>query len=365
MRVVHYIGSLEFGGIERLVYDLVSQQIKRDSIKTAIGIGKLKGEFKTQFESLGATLINFDLSSGFDLNPLKILKVSRVFMDYDVIHLHGFHFAIALAAILSRKKIIYTEHGNFGFGRQNKTSDKLSFFLRKLFFKYKSVHICCNSTFTKNLVEKRFYKGRRLQVVYNGSSLDKVINLQLLQQLQDKYSSNFTVGVVGRLAGVKRVDKVIEVFNAFLKINTSAKLLILGEGIEKENLIKKVNNLSIMDNVEFLGYQDEIMTYQSLFNVGIIGSKNEAFGLVTIESYSIGTPILAFNDGGGVVEIINRFVPGDVCLDEKTMIERLIHYQINEFVTKNDFKNQLEFFSLERMEQEYFNQYKEVVNVRN
>ena len=79
MRVVHYIGSLRFGGIERLVYDLVSQQIKRDSIKTAIGIGKLKGEFKTQFESLGATLINFDLSSGFDLNPLKILKVSKVF----------------------------------------------------------------------------------------------------------------------------------------------------------------------------------------------------------------------------------------------------------------------------------------------
>lgn len=361
MRVVHYIGSLGFGGIERLVYDLVSQQIKRDSIKTAIGIGKLKGEFKTQFESLGATLINFDLSSGYDLNPLKILKVSKVFKDYDVIHLHGFHLAVALAAILSRKKIIYTEHGNFGFGRQIKSSDKLSFFLRKLFFKYKPVHIYCNSIFTKNLVEKRFYKGKRLQVVYNGSSIYKVINTQLLKQLENRYSKNFIIGVVGRLAGVKRVDKVIEVFNTFLKENKSAKLLILGEGIEKENLIKKVHNLGIMDNVEFLGYQDEIMTYQSLFNVGIIGSKYEAFGLVTIESYSVETPILAFNDGGGVVEIINKFVLEDVCRDEKAMIERLKHYQINEFKTKNEFKTQLEYFSLERMEQDYFNQYKAIV----
>ena len=361
MKIIHYIGSLGFGGIERLVYDLVSRQIKREAMYVSIGVGNLKGEFKTQFENLGATLIDFNLSSGFDLNPSKILKISRIFKGYDVIHLHGFHLSIALAAILSKKKIIYTEHGNFGFGRQNKISDKLSFFLRKLFFKYKSVHICCNSKFTKRLVEKRFYKGKRLGVVYNGSFLDKVINMQLLEQLKNKYSTNFIVGVVGRLAGVKRVDKVIEVFNVFLKNNTSAKLLILGEGIEKENLIKKVRNLGIMDNVEFLGYQDEIMTYQSLFNVGVIGSKNEAFGLVTIESYSVNTPILAFNDGGGVVEIINKFIPKDVCIDEQAMIERLKHYQINEFKTKNDFKTQLEYFSLERMEQDYFNQYKAIV----
>ena len=135
MRVVHYIGSIGFGGIERLVYDLVSQQIKRDSIKTAIGIGNFKGEFKTQFESLGATLINFDLSSGFDLNPSKIFRMYMNFKDFDVIHMHGFHLSIALAAILSRKNIIYTEHGNFGFGRLIKTSDKLSFFLRKVFFR--------------------------------------------------------------------------------------------------------------------------------------------------------------------------------------------------------------------------------------
>ncbi|WCO01132.1 glycosyltransferase [Psychroserpens ponticola] len=361
MKIIHYIGSLGFGGIERLVYDLVSQQIKREVMNVAIGVGNIKGEFKTQFENLGVSLIDFNLNSGFDLNPSKILKISKSFKHYDVIHLHGFHLSIALAAILSGKKIIYTEHGNFGFGRQIKSSDKLSFFLRKLFFKIGTVYICCNSTFTKGLVEKRFYKGNRLQIVYNGSSIDKVINLQLLERLQKKYSANFIVGVVGRLAGVKRVDKVIEVFNSYLKINKSAKLLIIGEGVEKENLLKKVKNLNILDNVEFLGYQDEIMTYQSLFNVNVIGSKNEAFGLVTVESYSVETPILAFSDGGGVVEIINRFNPEDICLDEKAMIERLKHYQVNEFIPGDDSKHQLEFFSLERMEQDYYNQYKKVI----
>ena len=61
MKVIHYIGSLEFGGIERLVHDLVSQQKKRENIDVSIAVGKLKGRFKSHFESLGCILVNFNV----------------------------------------------------------------------------------------------------------------------------------------------------------------------------------------------------------------------------------------------------------------------------------------------------------------
>jgi len=360
VKVIHYIGSLSFGGIERLVCDLVSQQKKRVELDVAIGIGNSKGEFKQQFEALGAPLINFNLTSGFDLNPLKIFKISRHLKNFEIIHLHGFHLSVALAALWSRKKIIYTEHGNFGFGRKIKTTDKHSFFLRKLFFKFTAVEICCNSTFSRQQVEKYFYKGKRLNVVCNGSSMDYNINEQLLLELKNRYSNKYVIGVTGRLAGVKRIDTVIDTFKLFLEYNNSALLLIIGEGLEKERLLAKVKSLKISENVYFLGFQNEIMTYQSIFDVSIIGSKNEAFGLVTIESYLLKTPILAFNDGGGVVEIINRFEPKDVCEDKKTMVERLDYYNKHDFKWENHFNEQLAFFSLKRMEQDYFNQYKAI-----
>ena len=357
MEVIHYIRSLSFGGIERLVYDLVSQQSKRKELDVSIGVGKLKGEFKPRFESLETTLINFHLNSGFDLRPVKFLKTLKCFKKFDIIHLHGFHLSVALAAIFSGKKIVYTEHGNFGFGRQIKQTDKLSFFLRQLFFKFTRVTICCNSNFTKDYVASNFYNGRRLKLVYNGSNLTNSVNQELKQKLQVKYNCEFIIGTSSRLAGFKKVNRLISVFSDYIKINPLSKLVIVGDGIERQNLEKQVLELDIEDYVVFEGYQKEVATYQSVFDVCIFPSLREPFGLVAVECYSKKKPVLVFTDGGGITEIVNRFEEEDVCVDANSMIERLHFYYNNKFEWKETFNKQLDFFDLVRMEEDYFNQY--------
>lgn len=361
LRIIHYISSLRFGGIERLVYDLVSQQTKRQSLDIGIGIGKSKGEFKAQFEGLGVDLINFNLNSGFDLNPSKISKISKHFKTFDVIHLHGFHLSIALAALLSRKKIIYTEHGNFGFGRQIKGSDKLSFFLRQLFFRYTKTIICCNSNFTKDYVESNFYKGKRLNLVYNGSNLKNSVNENLKRDLLQKYDNKFVIGTSTRLAGFKKVNRLILLFSDYIKENSNALLVIVGDGIERQNLEMQVSELKIGEHVVFEGFQKEVATYQSVFDVCVFPSLNEPFGLVAVECFSKRKPVLVFKDGGGITEIVNRFQPEDICADPKAMINRFKYYSDNAFEWREVYEEQLEFFSLERMEQDYYNQYKKII----
>lgn len=358
MRVIHYIGSFGFGGIERLVFDLVSQQKKRDGLDVAIGVSNLNGEFKHQFENLNILLQNFSLNSGFDLNPIKIIKIVKHFNKFDVIHVHGFHLSIALAAFCSGRKIIYTEHGNFGFGRKIKNADTLSFILRKLFFKYKKVIICCNSNFTKKYVKNKFYNGKRLKLIYNGSSLNNTINENLKQDLKQKYGyDTYIVGTSSRLAGFKRIDRLISVFSEFIKSNPNSLLVIVGEGIERSKLEKQALELEIEKHIIFEGFKDEVATYQSVFDVCVFPSLNEPFGLVAVECYTLKKPVLVFSDGGGLVEIINRIEPQDVCLNPKEMIKRMKHYQKKEFKWDNHFTNQLEFFSLQRMEQDYYKEY--------
>ncbi|WP_298898159.1 glycosyltransferase [uncultured Psychroserpens sp.] len=361
MKVIHYIGSLGFGGIERLVYNLVNEQNKRQVLETGIGVGKLKGEFKTQFESLNTQLIDFDLNSGFDLNPFKILRIAKHFKRFDVLHLHGFHVSVALAAVWSRKKIIYTEHGNFGLGRQIKTSDRLSFFFRKLFFKSTKTVICCNSKFTKQYVETKFYSGKRLKIVYNGSALNHQVNDNLKRKLKEKYDANYIIGTSSRLAGFKKVDRLIAVFAQYIKVNPKSLLVIVGDGVERENLEKQVSEFKLQAHVVFEGYQSEVATYQSIFDVSVFPSLNEPFGLVAIECYSQKKPVLVFNDGGGITEIVSRFEPKDVCLDTKVMIERLNYYFENEFAWKDHHIDQLSYFSVKRMEQDYYNEYTSIV----
>ncbi|WP_369997285.1 glycosyltransferase [Winogradskyella sp.] len=357
MKVIHYIGSLGFGGIERLVYDLVGQQNLDRTTKPAIGVGKLKGEFKSQFESLNVQLLDFDLNSGFDLSPIKILNITKHFKSFDVLHLHGFHLSIVIAALLSKKKIVYTEHGNFGFGRKIKISDRLSFLLRKVFFKYTKVTICCNSNFTKTYVERHFYRGRRLHLVYNGCNLNYTIDKTLKEDLETKYRGKFVIGTSSRLAGFKKVNRLISVFSEYIKINTEAVLVIVGDGIERQKLEKQVSDLKLVNNVVFEGFQKEVATYQSIFDVCVFPSKNEPFGLVAVECYSKEKPVLVFRDGGGITEIISKIEPNDICKDEKAMINRLDYYYKNEFQWSVRHSKQIECFDLKRMERDYYRQY--------
>lgn len=360
MQIIHCIGSLGFGGIERLVYDLVNQQNRRKDTETAIGVCKLKGEFKDQFEKLNTQLIDFSLNSGFDLNPFKIINISKHFKKFDIVHLHGFHISVAFAALWSGKKIVYTEHGNFGFGRQIKRSDKVSFFLRKLFFKHPRVYICCNSKFTKNYVETNFYNGSRLKLVYNGSALDNAINEDLKLNLKQNYADKLVIGTSSRLAGFKRVDRLISVFSEYIRVNPKSLLVIVGDGVERQNLERQVSELKIEAHVIFEGYQQEVATYQSVFDVCVFPSLKEPFGLVAVECFSNKKPVLVFKDGGGITEIVNRIQPKDICLDAKAMMNRLDHYKNNEFKWEVHFDKELEFFSLERMEQDYYNQYRDL-----
>ena len=85
IKAVHCIGSLGYGGIERLVCDLIEYQNDSLSIVPALGVNLkgLNGEFLEDFERLGITMHDFTLSSGYDLNPLKILKAWKFLKDFD------------------------------------------------------------------------------------------------------------------------------------------------------------------------------------------------------------------------------------------------------------------------------------------
>ena len=357
MKVIHCIGSLGFGGIERLVYDLVTEQNKREGLQTAIGVCKLKGEFSEEFGKLDTQLVDFKINSGFDVNLFKIAKISKLFKKFDVVHLHGFYFSVVLAAIWSRKKLIYTEHGNFGFGRKIKASDKLSFALRKLFFKYSKVYIYCNSDFTKRYVETKFYRGKRLKVLLNGSSLKKEVHKELKEQLKEKYKGKFVIGTSSRLAGFKKVDRLINLFAAYIKVNPKVLLVIVGAGVEEHKLKEQVANLKLESNVFFEGYQKEVATYQSIFDIAVFPSINEPFGLVAVECYSKKKPVLVYDNGGGLTEIVSKFEPHDVCNNNTDMISRINYYLNNGFKWSNKHYQTLEFFGTKRMEIDYYNAY--------
>ncbi|WP_320814732.1 N-acetyl-alpha-D-glucosaminyl L-malate synthase BshA [Flavobacterium sp.] len=96
---------------------------------------------------------------------------------------------------------------------------------------------------------------------------------------------------------VKRIDDVVKIFFEIQKTIPS-KLMMVGEGPEKEAAEKLCEELGIISKVIFFGNSneiDKILCYSDLF---LLPSETESFGLAALEAMSCGVPVISSNSGG-------------------------------------------------------------------
>jgi 1,4-alpha-glucan branching enzyme len=88
-----------------------------------------------------------------------------------------------------------------------------------------------------------------------------------------------------------------------------AKLAIIGEGPQKKELQKVINQLKIDNRVMLLGYQEDIPKLLKCVEIFVLPSVTEAFGLVLLEAMAAQLPILSTKTGG-IPEIIQHMKTG-------------------------------------------------------
>jgi len=96
---------------------------------------------------------------------------------------------------------------------------------------------------------------------------------------------------------VKRIPDVINVFNKVLQ-EVPSKLIMVGEGPEKENAEKLCEELGISDNVLFLGNSNEIDRILCFSDLFLLPSETESFGLAALEAMINKVAIISSNTGG-------------------------------------------------------------------
>lgn len=96
---------------------------------------------------------------------------------------------------------------------------------------------------------------------------------------------------------VKRISDVIEVFYR-LQLEIPAKLLMVGEGPEREIAEERVKELGIEDKVRFLGNSNEIDKILCFSDLFLLPSEAESFGLAALEAMVNKVPVISSNAGG-------------------------------------------------------------------
>ncbi|MDM1346826.1 N-acetyl-alpha-D-glucosaminyl L-malate synthase BshA [Myroides marinus] len=96
---------------------------------------------------------------------------------------------------------------------------------------------------------------------------------------------------------VKRIEDVVSVFYGIQK-EMPAKLMLVGDGPEKERAERQAMELGIYDKIIFFGNSNEIEHILSYSDLFLLPSETESFGLAALEAMAMGVPVISSNTGG-------------------------------------------------------------------
>ncbi|MCJ7756655.1 MAG: N-acetyl-alpha-D-glucosaminyl L-malate synthase BshA, partial [Gillisia sp.] len=102
---------------------------------------------------------------------------------------------------------------------------------------------------------------------------------------------------VSNFRPVKRIDDVIRIFDIIQK-KVKSKLIMVGDGPEKEMAENLVMELGIEDKVVFLGQSNEVDKILRFSDLFLLPSEKESFGLAALEAMANGVPVISSNSGG-------------------------------------------------------------------
>ncbi|MFU7514835.1 glycosyltransferase [Clostridium sp. HCS.1] len=215
----------------------------------------------------------------------------------DLIHCQSSFWAGISAAYISKKyniPLIITEHSSLKTAIYIKDSYKP--FIKKSYLDA-DVLIAVGNGLKKEISD------------FSGRSDIKVIhNLIPVERFNISKDTNdiFTFFSLAFLEGEKGMDVLIKAYAKYFK-NTNTKLIIGGDGSQKEYLVNLAIELQIDSQMEFLGAlsREEVSNYMSRCNTFVLASKYETFGVVYIEALASGKPIIGTYNGGAE-DIINE-----------------------------------------------------------
>lgn len=237
---------------------------------------------------------NIGTAIAFRRGLIKIIKNLYNRENIDIVHLHSCIWGGIGAVSASRKlniPLVITEHSSYYSRYRVKMIEKL--ILRYSFKSANKVISVSNSL--REIISK--YKSN-IEVIPNMVDCDKVLSI-INKKNNLGEEGQFTFLSLCYLKKNKGIDILIRAFSTYFR-GKEVKLIIAGDGPERENLENLSKELGILEQVEFKGAlnRDEVYKVMSNCNIFVLPSKFETFGVVLIEALANGKPVISTRNGG-------------------------------------------------------------------
>jgi glycosyltransferase involved in cell wall biosynthesis len=367
MRILHLVGHLNYGGIERMVTDLAIAQKKAGYNPAVCCLLRREGNFIQILEREGILVFN---ASHPDKEPWKLffrLGGQRKSWEPDIVHSHvNFSLIWQVFAFWKWKRIpfILTQHTLLSPTLGVQIRSPLIYRIIKPFI---GKHIAVSNYSAHYAARLYRIKPDRIKVIYNGIIPGRYkFNHQDRERLRKEWGlpeDAILWGSTGRLDWVKGYDLFLKSFAEAKKKMPNLYFAVAGDGPLKRDLQNLTSSLRCQHSVLWLGRIEHVSSALSAYDIYTQPSRWESLSLAILEGLANGLKVVA-NNIGGVKEIAQynnavRLIP----LENEVVLTETITEESQQINLQNDRGSKLsKIFSFDTMAKDYESCYLRMLN---
>lgn len=299
-QIVHVITTIERGGAENQLLILAREQIK---LGFNVEIWFLKGrpELKEELESCGAVVNGQLVGKPFIFQATYFRKYLRKIPKMHFLHAHLPQAELLASLALNKNsRFIITRH--FGGQFMPKGLPIVSAILSQFATRKAIKVIAISDSVREIIIEKHeITHPEKIVKIYYGFDAQ-----EFTKSIEDRKSTESTgkivIGTVARLSIEKNLKTLIQAFGLLANTQNS-ELRIVGTGPLEIELRKLSSDLGVQDRVTFLGKRRDIPEIMRTFDIFVLPSLFEGFGMVLLEAMAVGRRIVVANNSA-MVEVI-------------------------------------------------------------
>lgn len=308
MKILQVITSLETGGAETLVVNLVPKfRALGHEVDVCVFNGK-RTPLMERLEKENYGIKIWRLGNGY-YNPLYILKLMRIMKQYDIVHTHNSspQLFVAMAEVLCSVGLCSTEHNTSNRKRSWKWYAPIESWM---YGRYN--HIICISQIAEeklreymggDWLREETEKFQRISTVNNGVDVNQIYNAPLLSKGEQKQEGDFVTTMVAGFREAKDQDTLVRSLTLLPK---NFKLWLVGIGARMEEVKTLAAKLGVEDRVKFWGMRTDVPCILKSSDVVCMSSHWEGLSLSNVEGMSAGRPFIA-SDVDGLREVTKDY----------------------------------------------------------
>lgn len=305
MKILQVITSLQIGGAEKLVVDMVPLMQKGGHTVDVLLFDGTDTSFKKQLQEQGIRVFSLGYNNSV-YNPKFIFKLIPIIKRYDIVHTHNTacQYFVAIAKCLgncSKNKFITTEHNTNNRRRSIKGFKLID---QWMYRRYNAI-VSISDKATENL--KRFIgNDYPVSTIFNGIDVQKYksalpLDLNLFSQ---SYANHKTI--VCMVAGFRVQKDQDTLIRAMKLLPETCELWLVGDGTRRSELELLVKEERLEQRVKLLGIRSDVPQILKTSDIIVMSSHWEGLSLSSLEGMSVGKPFIA-SDVDGLHETVNGY----------------------------------------------------------